>query len=439
MLRMILWLGGAALAFALSTTALAQSEPFSPPGDSPPELTLARALALALKNNPELAAYNLEIRAREAEELQAGLRPNPALSAELENVAGSGELSGIDAAETTLVLSQVVELGAKRLHRRSLAEAETELARSDYEIARVDVLARTTRQFIAVLAAQERLRLTGDLVALAQEALETVRERIEGGKAAATEAVRANILLAELRVAQGTVRHALNADLRRLAALLGEEEAGFAEVTGDLSRLPHLPALAELEDRISRSPVLERWMVEMERRRKAVELERSQRIPDVELALGARHENEVDDIGFLLGFSVPLQIFDRNQGDLAAARSRLEKARAQARSARLAARASLAAAWQQMGAAHDEAEALRDAILPAAKQAFQAAEYGYRAGKFSLLDVLDAQRTLVQAQESYLRALASFHQAVADIEGLLGSALPGLAIDSETDKENNPS
>lgn len=439
MLRMTRGFAGVVFVLALSTSVPAATGPASAPDEIRPELTLAEALALALKNNPELAAYNLEIRAREAEELQAGLRPNPVLSAELENVAGSGELSGIDAAETTLVLSQVVELGAKRLHRRSLAEADTELARSAYEIARVDVLARTTRQFIAVLAAQERLRLTEDLVALAQEALDTVRERIEGGKAAATEAVRANILLAELRVVQGTVRHALDADRRRLAALLGEEKAGFAEVTGDLSRLPHLPDLAELEDHISSSPVLERWMVEMERRRKAVALERARRIPDVEIALGARHENGVDDVGFLLGFSVPLQIFDRNQGDIAAARSRLEKTRAQARSARLEARASLAAAWQQMGAAHQEAEALRDTILPAAKEAFQAAEYGYRAGKFGLLDVLDAQRTLVQAQESYLQALADFHQAVADMERLLGSALPRLAIDSENDKEINPS
>src|SRR5262245_33257394 len=85
------------------------------------ELTLARAIEAALLNNPDLHASAYELSAAQARIVQAGLRPNPELGVELENFAGSGALQGVDALETTLSLSQVVELGGKRTLRRSVA------------------------------------------------------------------------------------------------------------------------------------------------------------------------------------------------------------------------------------------------------------------------------------------------------------------------------
>jgi cobalt-zinc-cadmium efflux system outer membrane protein len=128
------------------------------PSAAPPEpsgiLRLQDALALALLRNAGLAADSYELRAREAALLQAGALPNPTQSLELEDVAGTGEFSGVDQAQTTLLLGQLIELGGKRAARIEVAAAERDLAAFGYEVRRIDVLAGTAGAFVDVLAAQ---------------------------------------------------------------------------------------------------------------------------------------------------------------------------------------------------------------------------------------------------------------------------------------------
>jgi len=422
---------GAILGFLLLFLCLAAPAPVSgQPKDSeevpiPGEpLRFQEALAQALQHNPELAAYSEEIRAREAEALQAGLRPNPVLSLEAENVFGSGDFSGTDAAETTVSLSQAIELGGKRSRRRELAEAETTLAQSEYAVAKADIFAKTADSFIAVLAAQERLQLVDELATLAKQVLGTVEERIAAGKAAATESVRARIQWRELEVAREKVRRDLAAARRTLAAHMGFEAADFGTAAGDLSRVADLPDLTDLERLIADGPSISRRAADTERRHRVVALERARRLPDLEVGLGVRNLRESDDSALVLGVSIPLPVFNRNQGAIAAAGSRLDQARADERNALLQTKATLNATWQEMAIAHEEAEVLGKEILPAARQALEASEYGYRAGKFGILDVLDAQRTLVEAQGRHLDALATFHRASNELNRLLGRGGP---------------
>src|SRR5437660_1513548 len=122
------------------------------PGTSPYQeptavLTLPQALALALLQNPELRAFAWEVRVAEARTLQAGLRPNPELGLDIENVAGTGAFQGGRSAETTLRLSQVIELGGKRARRLRVAALERDLAAWDYETKRVEVLTAVAQAF----------------------------------------------------------------------------------------------------------------------------------------------------------------------------------------------------------------------------------------------------------------------------------------------------
>jgi cobalt-zinc-cadmium efflux system outer membrane protein len=387
-------------------------------------LRLQQALAQALQHNPELAAYSEEIRAREAEALQAGFRPNPLLSFEAENVFGSGDFSGTDAAETTVSLSQAIELGNKRSRRRELAEAETTLAQSDYAVAKADIFAKTADSFIAVLAAQERLQLAAELATLAKQVLGTVEERIAAGKAAATESVRARMQWRELEVTREKARRDLAAARRTLAAHMGFAAADFGTAAGDLSRMADPPELTDLERLITDGPSISRRAADTERRRRAVALESARRFPDLEVGLGVRNLRESDDNALVLGVAIPLPVFNRNQGAVAAAGNRLDQARAEERNALLQTKATLNATWQEMATAREEAEVLGKEILPAARQTLETAEYGYRAGKFGILDVLDAQRTLVEAQGRHLDALATFHRASNELNRLLGRELP---------------
>jgi cobalt-zinc-cadmium efflux system outer membrane protein len=151
-------LGEDVLSFHLPPQPAAVS-PVEHPGEPTGVLTLRQALALALLRNPELASAAWEVRAGEARTLQAGLLPNPEFELEVENFAGSGEFRGFDAAETTLALSQVIELGGKRLRRVRVAALERDVAAWDYEAKRVDVFTATTKAFVEVLSAQAKLAL----------------------------------------------------------------------------------------------------------------------------------------------------------------------------------------------------------------------------------------------------------------------------------------
>ncbi|OYW25195.1 MAG: cobalt-zinc-cadmium resistance protein, partial [Hydrogenophilales bacterium 12-63-5] len=82
----------------------------------------------------------------------------------------------------------------------------------------------------------------------------------------------------------------------------------------------------------------------------------------------------------------------------------------------------LVQAHERLNAARQEVDALQNDILPGAQSAYDAATKGFELGKFSFLEVLDAQRTLLQAKSQYLRTLTEGHRAAAEIERVLGNA-----------------
>jgi len=134
-----------------------------------------------------------------------------------------------------------------------------------------------------------------------------------------------------------------------------------------------------------------------------------------------------------MGVSVPVPVFNRNQGRVLEARYRLAKAGEERRAAEAQVRAALAEAYGALARAFVEATRLHNEVLPGAQRVFDAVSEGYRQGKFGLLDVLDAQRTLFEARGRYLEALAAYHKAVADIERLIGEPL--IAMQSTRKQE----
>jgi cobalt-zinc-cadmium efflux system outer membrane protein len=396
-------------------------------------LRLPQAQALALMQNPDLAAFAWVVRAGEARTLQAGLPPNPEAGVEVENVAGSGEFRDFDGAEVTLSLSQVIELAGKRRKRTHVAALERDLAAWDYETVRLDVLTQVTQAFVDVLSAQERLAVDAELVRLAEQVARTVTERVNAGKVSPLEATRARVALASSRIALQRAQRELTAAMERLTATWGGTPATFERVAGDLETLNPIPSAAALAQRIEQNPDIARWATAMAQRQATVALEEANRIPDPTLGAGVRYFKNVDEAdahALLLAVSVPLPVFDRNQGNILEARYQLARTAAERRAAAVRVQTALAETYATLSAAFGEAVTLRDEVLPGAQQAFDAAREGYRLGKFQFLEVLDAQRTLFEARGQYIEALSAYHQAVAALERLIGEPLSALAPSS---------
>jgi outer membrane protein, heavy metal efflux system len=395
-------------------------------------LSLRDALSLALVQNPGLAAFAWETRAREARVIQAGRPPNPVVSVLLEDLGArqfaAGGVNEPVQPQTTIQLSQLIELGGKRAARERLAVANRDLAAWDYETARVAVLTQVARAFIDVLAAQETVAQIERTTRLVQEVRQTVGLRVTAGVVSPIEETRASVAAASVELELARARRLLAAGRIRLVSLWGGATAAFTSVEGSLQALPtDLPTFEAITLKVEQNPELARWATEVVQREATVAVERSKAVPDVSVVGGYRRFTEVDANAFVIGASISLPILDKNRAGIQEAQGRLAKAYEERRAVEGRVLSALADAFAVLAAAHDEIITLRDAVLPGSQQAFEAVSEGYRLGRFGYLDVLESQRTLIAAGNQFLRALADYHKAVADVERLMGAPLSDAA------------
>jgi cobalt-zinc-cadmium efflux system outer membrane protein len=407
-----------AAASPLSSSSRPAARTLEPAGP----LTLRGAVAMVLQSNPSLSAASREQEATEGAVVQAGAWPNPVLGAQLEDLRR-------DNRTTTLQLSQPIELGGKRAARVTAAERARDQAASALVARRSELRASAVTLFFEVLTAQERLRLAQDSVGLAQVATKAAANRVTAGKVSPLEETRARVAEAGVRVellqAEGTLRSAR----QQLAALWGNPAPRFTQVEGAVDELPTLASAQGVEGRLFAAPVLRQARLEVERREALSSLEQAKRIPDITVSLGAKRVPASTDTEsassrrnqVVVGFSVPLPIFDTNRGNLAEALSREEKARDDLAAAELQLGADVAQATERLRSARATAETLQRDALPGAETAYKAATKGFELGKFSFLEALDAQRTLFQVRNHYLVALADAHRAAGELDRLLGT------------------
>ena len=421
MRRFLLPLGLAALcinpifAQPANTNGASYESATTRPAEPAGPLTLKSAWALALGANPELSAAGHEVAALEATIRQAETRPNPEISASIEDTRRATRISKLE-------LSQAFELGGKRAARIKAAERGRDAASAELDTKRAEIRAAVVAAFFDVVVAQERLRLATASVELAQRATGAASRRVTSGKVSPVEETKARVAEASVRLELALATSELTTARRRLTATWGNPVPRFERAEGDLEALPPLPALADLQTRLATSPNLLRAQIEVDRRQALAGVERSRRTPNLTFSLGAQRDEQLGLNQALFGVAIPIPIFDRNQGNLLEALRRTDKARDELSTAEIRLSNELALAYARLATAREETATLQRDILPGAQSAYDAATRGFELGKFSFLETLDAQRTLFQAKAQYLRALSEAHRSAAEIERILGEA-----------------
>ena len=395
--------------------------------DREKDLTLDRAIALAMERHPGLKAAGLDVTAAEGRLNQAGKLPNPNISLEAENIGGEGQYKQFESAEYTAQIEQLFELGGKRSKRTYAARLGKNLSASDLETVRLDIRAETARRFFDVLAAQERVALGLELVGIAEEFLNAVSGRVRSGKVSPTEETKATILLTLQEIALAQAQKRLDSARTMLCALWDDPVPGFARVTGDLQNIPGIPSIIRLAARLPKNPDIARWTIEVENRQAALLLEKANRIPDVTISGGVRRFSDTGEDAFVFGSSIPLPLFNQNQGLIREAAAYASKAEQERRKVISRITADLTAAYNAYSTALIEITGLRNDVLPKTRDVFEAAQFGYMQGKFMYLDVLDAQRGYFEAKGKYIEALATCHKAIVEIERLANDNFAGPA------------
>lgn len=380
-------------------------------------LTLQKAIALALDGNLDLAIARREIEATQGQVIQGQARPNPELAYLLEDQRAQTRTQSVQ-------INLPIEMGGKRAARITAAERGRDIAAEELNVRRVEVRAAVVAAFFETLAAQERAALAQASADLARRATDAVAKRVAAGKVSPVEETKARVAEAGVRVELAQAQSEQRSARARLASLLGANPPRFTQVAGSVDDLPVIPSLDDIQQRLSASSALRRAQLEVERRRSLADVERSKQTPDITVSLGVKRPNELQRNQLMLGVSVPLPLFDRNQGNLLEALKREDKARDELQALNVRLDTEVLQARERLASVRGEIDVLQREVLPGAKSAYDAATVGFENGKFNFLEVLDAQRTYFAAQSQYLKALAEAHRAAADMDRVIGASEP---------------
>jgi outer membrane protein, heavy metal efflux system len=386
-------------------------------------LTLRGALQRALASNARLAAADRDIGSAAGRRLQAEAIPNPELSLEIDNALGSGDYRGFRSAETTLQLSQLIELGGKRKARVAAGSAELEAAHWQRAALRLEILSDTAVAFFSVLAAQRRIAIHDTHVAALQRLAPLLQRRVEAGASSPAEVARAQVASDLVRADRERVRTSLAIARLELATLMGASSATYSQVVGDLGAVGQPPSFHVVRRSLDSNPQLIRFTAIRAQADAELLLERLKPIPDLRAGVAWRHFRETNDNAVRLGVSLAVPVWDQNFGGVAAAQESRAKVEAELATARASLILTLGRAYETMAGAAREIEILRSSALPNVRSAVEAMESGYSQGRFGLLELLDVQSSATQAALREVEALLSYHTSLATIEGLTGMPL----------------
>ena len=384
-------------------------------------ITLGTALQRALTASPRLTAAERDIGIATGQRIQAGALLNPELSYEQDNSFGSGVYRGTKSAETTLQISQLFELFGKRDARIASGQAGLEAAAIERKAVRLQILSETAIAFLSVLGLQRRIQILDDQVVAIDRISPLLQRRVDAGAASPAETGRAEVASALVKVDRERTKAALASARRELAVLMGDTSAKFAAVSGRFDTTGRPPSFRAVIAAIDANPQLVRWNAVYAQRNAELLLARLKPYPDVRLSAGWRHYNETGDDAVRLSVTVPIPVFDQNQGNILSAQESLAKTKAEREANRKTLLIIAGRAYDTVQGSLRELSVLRDLAIPKGRAASDAISEGYGQGRFTLLEVLDAQASLAQAQLREQEALQNFHVAVATIEGLVGN------------------
>jgi outer membrane protein, heavy metal efflux system len=391
-------LGG--LIASISTAALAES------------LSLDQAVEKAIAAAPQIKASEAAIEAAEAGKRQAGVRPNPVLSADAEDFVGTGPIDVFQQAEVTVTYSQQIERGDKRAARRALAESDVKLATARSQVSRLDIAAQVQRAYIDA-------QIASAVVAIAAFRLKTERElqteslrRVRGYKDPLFVETRAaaRVAQAQIGLQEAETRYA-NA-LDKIAAFWGGPGKGL-QISGGFSAEARIAkTLTQADEAVSEADI--------ERARTAVVVEQSKAKQDYTVSGGLRYLRTTDDVAAVAGISIPIGRFDRNKGSIERAQAERRQVEFLAEAARLERLRRLASLRADADAALTRANRIMAEVYPRTVRTLAQVREGYNRGGFRFSDIEDAANAIVEVQESWLDAMNRYRDTQTEIDRLTG-------------------
>jgi cobalt-zinc-cadmium efflux system outer membrane protein len=384
------------------------------------------AMAIALQHNPGLAAARERMGVADGHLQQAsvGLQHNPELSVRTAH-RDTPERTSTD---VVVELSQELEIFGQPQARREAAETARSAVMLEIEALEWEVHRRVRAAFYALQVAEKRLALAQRQMEFAESLRSLSARQLEAGEIAATDHRQTGIQAARLSVALTQAEAAHAAAAHALHATVG------VEITLALSAPLPNPISPAAEEAALRHTVLETHPAILAAHARAAQQDRLVTVvrkearPNITGSLFfEREEAHTDIIG--AGVSIPIPVFNRRKGDVAAAEAeaRVAQGEAHAVAAELARR--FETAWTGCAAAQRAAAEYYESVLPMVETILVQLENAFRLGEISLIELRVSQRDLLDAQQAALDALADYYGWRAELEGLTNADLAAITED----------
>jgi cobalt-zinc-cadmium efflux system outer membrane protein len=405
----------AGLVFLAAPCAPTFGQDVRPPA-APAALSLAALEQLALENNPTLRQAGANVESARGHAQQVGLYPNPTVGYVGERIGAAGtagEMQGLFVDQT------IVTAGKLRLSRAAGAQEAAQMeAQALAQQCRVLNGVRT--RFYQLLAMQRLLDVLADLLAVAEDAVQTTEELVNVGAANRPDLLQARIEARQERVSLEQARASYEALWQELAALVGEPSLPAGRLQGELEAPAAVPEMdATLAHLLEASPELQAARAGVTRSQLTLKREQVEPIPDVQVRVANGYDFETRNDTTSVQVGVRLPVFDKNQGNVRAARAQVAYAEAELCRVELSLRQRLARAYARYRTARATVEAYRKNNLPDAKEAYELYLDSFKKRRAAWPQVLVAQRTYFQMNVEYTQALDDMRRAEVVILGLL--------------------
>mgnify|MGYP002780737369 FL=1 len=410
--RSRLAIGCAVVAMATAATGPAWAEP------APSFEALLERIGLT----PTTVEAGALLDAAEARVRQARVRPNPELGLEAENAFGSGPFSGYDNAETTLSLSQDLELWGRRGARVEVARAEAGTAGLRRDLATVEAGARLALVYAEAEAAQRRFLLAEEALTVTIADTRAALILVEEGREPLLRGIQGESEAAAARATLDEAEAERDAAFARLTAVAMLPTPVTSINTNLIDRVPAAAGVTPGATPQVRVAEAERAAAESR-----IEVERIRARPDVRASVGVRRYEAEDATALTFGLSMPLPLFDRNRGNIEAAQADFRAADARLMGARQEAEADRNAAVARLRASVSRVTAT-DAGVTAAEEAYRLSRIGFEAGRISQLELRSSRAALIAARNAAVDARLARVRAEIDLARLQGRAPFGTSL-----------
>jgi cobalt-zinc-cadmium efflux system outer membrane protein len=383
------------------------------------EMRLEDLERMALENNPTLHQAADDIRAAEGRELQAGLYPNPRLGYDGE------EISTRDPSEKafhSFFIEQRIVTAGKLTRSQKIFAQEQRQAKAEQEAQRGRVVNDVRLAYYRTLGAQRIVVLRQELARIAQEAVDISVQLYNVGQADRPDVLEAEVVAQKAGLDLLNAKSQLEIQWQRLTNVVGKPDLPLSPLAGNLeASFPDFNQSTITERLLRESPELRVAQAKAARAEAAFQRARAEPYPDITVRAGYTYGSERGEKEslFLAGISIPLPIFDRNQGNVASALSERNRAKEEKRRIELLLRDRMTSTFNAYMISRQSVEQYQKVILPRAQTAYDLYVKRFKQMAAAYPQVLIAQRNLFQARVEYIRNQVNLWLSVTMIEGLL--------------------